>query len=208
MSRFVSCFVHLAVAAVKNTFFFSQCWSKWALRRRCHTHTGKSDQNVINTIVVDFLHSPFRSHEEPLYVLFLSSGVAIQLFSVGISVESAKGMAALSILHVVTRQFKDFDEGEFRSIAPELFALCVMKATTDPADDIFSQIKRTIGKKTRVADRSRPHPIQMEMAFNRVLVDLQAKGDKRKPSTILAAIIKDYNTSQPAKSKLNSDERD
>ena len=171
-------------------------------------HTGKSDQNVINHIVVDFLHSPYRSHEDPLDVLFPSTGVAILPFSVCISVGSAKSQAALSILHTVTSQFHLFDEGELLSVAPELFALCIMKATTDPADDVFGQVKRTIGKKTRVADRSRPHPIQMELAFMRVLTDLQSKGDKRKLSTILAAIMTGYNASQPAKCRLNSDEKD
>ena len=68
--------------------FFSQCWSKWALELA--VHTGKSDQNVINNIVVDFLHGPYRSHEDPMDVLFGSTGVDIRPFSVGISVGSAK----------------------------------------------------------------------------------------------------------------------
>ena len=178
----------------------------WALELAAHT--GKSDQNVINTIVVDFLHGPYRSHEDPMDVLFGSTGVHILPFSVGISVGSAKGMAALSILHAVTSQFHQFDIGEVESVARELFALCTMKATTDPGDCVFDQIKKTIGKKTRVGDRSRPHPIQMELAFMRVLKDLVSKGDKRKGGKLLAAIIKEYNASQPPKSRLNSDEKD
>ena len=178
----------------------------WALELAAHT--GKSDQNVINTIVVDFLHGPYRSHEDPMDVVFGSTGVHILPFSVGISVGSAKGMAALSILHAVTSQFHQFDIGEVESVARELFALCTMKATTDPGDCVFSQIKKTIGKKTRVGDRSRPHPIQMELAFMRVLKDLVSKGDKRKGGKLLTAIIKEYNASQPPKSRLNSDEKD
>ena len=104
-------------------------------------HTGKSDQNVINTILVDFLHGPYRSHEDPMDVLFGCTGVDILPFSVGISVGSAKGVAALSILHAVTSQFHQFDIGEVESVARELFALCTMKATTDPGDSVFSQIK-------------------------------------------------------------------
>ena len=141
-------------------------------------------------------------------VLFGSTGVHILPFSVGISVGSAKGMAALSILHAVTSQFHQFDIGEVESVARELFALCTMKATTDPGDCVFSQIKKTISKKTRVGDRSRPHPIQMELAFGRVLNDLVSKGDKRKGGKLLTAIIKEYNASQPPKSRLNSDEKD
>ena len=97
---------------------------------------------------------------------------------------------------------------EVESVAPELFALCTVKATTDPGDCVFNQIKKTIGKKTRVGDRSRPHPIQMELAFGRVLNDLVSKGDKRKGAKLLAAIIQEYNTSQPPKSRLKSDEKD
>ena len=169
---------------------------------------GKSDQNVINNVVVDFLHSPYRSIEEPLDVLFWGSGVngAIEPFSVGISVGSAKSMAALSILHVVTTH--TFEGDETRSLAPELMALCVVRATTDPADDVFSQIKKTISKKIRVSERSRPNPVQLEFAFGRVVSDKQAQGDKRKAATILHAVIKEYNGSQPAKGKLNSDERE
>ena len=101
-------------------------------------HTGKSDQNVINTIVVDFLHGPYRSHEDPMDVLFGSTGVHILPFSVGISVGSAKGMAALSILHAVTSQIHQLDVVEVESVAPELFALCTVKAATDPGDSVFN----------------------------------------------------------------------
>jgi hypothetical protein len=48
----------------------------------------------------------------------------------------------------------------------------------------------------------------MELAFGRVLNDLVSKGDKRKGAKLLAAIIQEYNTSQPPKSRLNSDEKD
>ena len=171
---------------------------------------GKSDQNVINGIVEDFLHSPYRSVEEPLDVLFGSSGVhdgpgAIDPWSVGISIGSAKCMAALTIMHIVTAN--KFEEQELASIADELAALCVVRATTDPAGDVFGQIAKTISKKIRVSERSRPNPVQLEFAFQRVVLDLQSKGDKRKPATIMGAIIKQYNASQPAKGKLNPDER-
>ena len=156
--------------------------------------------------MLDFLHSPFRSIEDPLDVLFLRSGVvAIEPFSVGISVGSAKSLAAASILHVVTST--EFTNPELQCIAPELLAICVMKATTDPANDVFSQVLKTIGKKIRVSDRARPHPAQMEFAFVRACKDKQAKGDKRKSITILGAVIQAYNKSQPQRSRLNSDER-
>jgi hypothetical protein len=163
---------------------------------------------VINAVVADFLHGPYRSVEEPLDVLFSCSGGSgvIEPFSVGISVGSAKTMAALTILHVVTFN-NAFSTVEIQSIAPELSALCVVRATTDPCTDVFSQIKKTISKKIRVSERARPNPVQLEFAFERVLVDMQNRGDKRKSSTILAAIIKEYNASQPAKGKLNPDER-
>lgn len=162
---------------------------------------------MINSIVEDFLHSPYRSVEEPLDVLFGSSGVQdpIAPWSVGMSIGSAKCMAALTILHIVTAN--GFEEQELASIAGELAALCVVRATTDPAGDVFSQITKTISKKIRVSERSRPNPVQLEFAFRRVVIDRQAKGDKRKLATILGAIIKDYNASQPAKGKLNPDER-
>jgi hypothetical protein len=168
---------------------------------------GKSDQNVINSIVVDFLHSPFRSVEEPLDVVFgCPGGVPILPFSVGISNGCAKTMAALSIVHAAISM--PLEDAELKSLAPELLALCVVKAVTDPATDVFDQIKKTIGKKIRVSERSRPNPVQMEFAFGRVVADKQANGDKRSTGTILAAVIKEYNASQPAKGKLNSDERE
>lgn len=153
------------------------------------------------------MHGPYRSVEEPLDVLFIGSGVRgpIEPFSVGISIGSAKCMAALTILHIVIHH--KFSDPELLVIADELGALCVVRATTDPSADVFEQAKKTLSKKIRVSDRTRPSPIQMDFAFSRVLQAKVNTGDKRKPSTILAQIIKEYNGSQTGKSRLNPDER-
>ena len=168
---------------------------------------GKSDQNVINSIVLDFLHSPFRSHEDPLDVLFMhqAAGTLITPFSVGISVGSAKSMAALGILYAVTTG--NFSHEEIGSIASELVALTTIKATTFPAKDTMAQVVQTSGKKIRVSDRTRPNPIQIEFAFNRVVKDKVSTGDRRKRSTIFADVIRQYNKPQVNKCKLTSDER-
>jgi len=168
---------------------------------------GKSDQNVINNIILDFLHSPYRSHEDPLDLLFMNqtAGTLIKPFSVGISVGSAKSMAALGILYTVTAGILSTEE--IGSIASELMALTVINATIFPAQDTMAQVSQTIGKKIRVSDRTRPNPIQIEFAFNRVVKDKVSKGDRRKHSTILADVIKQYNKPQVNKCKLTSDER-
>ena len=170
---------------------------------------GKSDQNVINNLTVDFLHSAFRSFEDPLDVLFLNqrAGALIKPFSVGISVGSAKTMAAFGILHVVSGT-TDFTEAEVKCIAPELIALTVIKATTNPATDAFEQVKLTISKKIRVSERTRPNPIQLEFAFARVVKDKAAQGDKREASTILAEVMKKYNMQQQSKCNVSTDERE
>jgi hypothetical protein len=115
-------------------------------------------------------------------------------------------LAALSILRCVTSA--DYTDAELNSISLELSALLVMKATTDPAPDAFSQATKTIMKKIRVSERSRPNPLQMHFTFQRVLNDLQTKGDRRKSTTIIAEAIKRYNSGVPGKCRLTSDERD
>ena len=176
------------------------------LTSRCR-QLGKSDQNVINNVITEFLHNPYRSVEEPLDVLFLRSGGAgpIEPCTVGISIGSAKSVAALTILHVILSN--EFTDEEIGNIAQELGAMCVVRATTDPAADLFDQIRRTLGKKIRASERARPNPLQLEFAFTRVLDQKVAAGDKRPRSTIMVNIIKDYNGSQTGRSKLSPEER-
>lgn len=175
-------------------------------KRECSI--GRSDQNVINNIIVDFLHRPYKSYEDPLDVLFMNQapGTAIVPGSVCISIGSAKSMAALGILYAVTSV--KLTTEEVTIIAPELHALMIVKATYDPATDMFEQVKATLGKKIRVSDRTRPNAIQLEFAFCRVIHEKKHKGDKRSDAALLLEIIKQYNTSQVSKCRITSDERD
>ena len=54
--------------------------------------SGPSDQNVILGIISDFLHTPFRSFEDPLDLWFheLVPGTEIKPFSIGYSVGMGK----------------------------------------------------------------------------------------------------------------------
>ena len=61
----------------------------------------------------------------------------------------------------------------------ELAALMAMKAMTDPGDDIEEQVNKTLSKKIRVADRSRPHVIQLWTAFQRTVQWRRSKGEKK-----------------------------
>lgn len=60
----------------------------------------------------------------------------------------------------------------------ELAALMAMKAMTDPGEDIEDQVNKTLSKKIRVADRSRPHVIQLWTAFQRTVQWRRSKGEK------------------------------
>ncbi len=174
---------------------------------------GKSDQTAISGIITDFLHSPFDSVSEPLDLLFVGQtpGARVKLFSVGVSIGSGRIMSALSILYAVAYPHDEsskLSEEEFLSIGKELMALMSMKATCQPEPDIIAQVGKSISKKCRMAERTRPNAIQLHTAFSRVLRHKRSTGDKRPELTILGEIIKQYNQKQPAKAKVTSDERD
>ncbi len=90
----------------------------------------------------------------------------------------------------------------------ELAALMAMKAMTDPGDDIEDQVNKTLSKKIRVAERSRPHVIQLWTAFQRTVQWRRSKGEKKPLPTVMAQVVKNYNTQMPAKQRVTSDERD
>ena len=177
------------------------------------TIQGKSDQAVINNIIADFLAKPYDSVTDPLDVLFtnLPPGEVVPLFSVGMSIGSGKFMAALSILWAVCRGcpgVSEFTEEELTSIGAELLSLMNMKATYQPGKDIEDQVEISISKKIRLAKRAHPNPIQLYVAFIRVVSHKKSLGDKRPSNTILADIIKKYNKKQTNSSKISADERD
>ena len=60
----------------------------------------------------------------------------------------------------------------------ELAALMAMKAMTDPGEDIEIQVIKTLSKKISVAERSRPHVIQLWTAFQRTVQWRRSKGEK------------------------------
>ena len=134
--------------------------------------SGPSDQNVILGIISDFLHTPFRSFEDPLDLWFheLVPGTEIKPFSIGYSVGMGKSMASLAILHAVfglTAAGVLADE-DLSSVRAELAALLAIKAMTDPGADMEDQVCRSVSKKFRVTDRPRPHVIQLYTAFKKV----------------------------------------
>ena len=90
----------------------------------------------------------------------------------------------------------------------ELAALMAMKAMSDPGDDIEDQVNKTLSKKIRVADRSRPHVIQLWTAFQRTVQWKRSKGEKKPLPMVMAQVIKNYNTQMPAKQRVTTDERD
>ena len=90
----------------------------------------------------------------------------------------------------------------------ELAALMAMKAMSDPGDDIEDQVNKTLSKKIRVADRSRPHVIQLWTAFQRTVQWKRSKGEKKPLPMVMAQVIKNYNVQMPAKQRVTTDERD
>ena len=72
----------------------------------------------------------------------------------------------------------------------ELAALMAMKAMSDPGDDIEDQVNKTLSKKIRVADRSRPHVIQLWTAFQRTVQWRRSKGEKKPLPMVMAQVIK------------------
>ena len=192
-------------ASQSQTFHIAPWQLSW---RREDCIKGPSDQNVINSVVLDFLHEPYASEREPLDVLFfeLPAGAAIPSFGIGYSIGVAKAMACLSIFYAL-QNIQPSDD-ELRAILPEIAALFKIKAVYDPATSMEEQVKRSLSRKIRVTERPRPHVLQFISAFSRTLMSKRAKGDKRPDNTVLAAIIKEYNQSQAAKQRLTSDERD
>jgi hypothetical protein len=90
----------------------------------------------------------------------------------------------------------------------ELAALMAMKAMTDPGEDIEIQVIKTLSKKIRVAERSRPHVIQLWTAFQRTVQWRRSKGEQKPLPMVMALVIKSYNMQMPAKQRVTSDERD
>ncbi len=54
-----------------------------------------------------------------------------------------------------------------------------MKAMTDPGNDIEEQVNKTLSKKIRVAERNRPHVIQLWTAFQRTVQWRRSRGEKK-----------------------------
>ena len=158
--------------------------------------------------VNDFLHEPYNSVTDPLDLLFmgLTPGTVIPDFGIGYSIGMTKAMAGLAILTAaINLQLTDT---ALATVAPELAALLVMAAHCDPAGDIEDQVYRSVSRKMRASERSRPQVLQLEFAFRRILEAKRAQGDRRPNTPILAAIMRDYNTKQPNKNRVTPDERD
>lgn len=173
---------------------------------------GASDQNVIQGIVVDFLHKPYNSLEDPLDLWFhqLTPGAAVKPFTIGHSVGFGKAMACLLIVDAVIELWHAQVIGvpELKAIGKEYIALMAMKAMTDPGGDIEEQVNKTLAKKIRVSMRERPHVIQLWTAFLRTIQWKRSRGEKKSLSALLAQTIKYYNASTPTKQAITSDERD
>ncbi len=97
----------------------------------------------------------------------LTPGDALPLFSTGISIGSAKTMAALSILYAVCygcSGVQAMPDEEYSAIGKELMALMSIKATYVPEDSVEGQVGKSLSKKLRFTDRPRPSAIQLHTA--------------------------------------------
>ena len=173
---------------------------------------GSSDLVIILNIIADFLHKPYNSIEDPQDLWFhtLTPNSAISAFSIGYSVGMAKSMAALAILFAVQALERSgkMTEDEFAAVAPEVAALLSMKAMTDPGATVKDQVTKSISKKFRVSDRPRPHVIQLHTAFSKVVQHMRSLGDTKPDSQLLALAMKNFNTKQTAKNRIQTDERE
>ena len=141
----------------------------------------------------------------------MTPGDLIPLFSIGISIGSAKTMSALSILYIACYGCSGvgaMPDAEYVAIGPHLMALMSIKATYLPEEDIEGQVRKSISKKLKFVERPRPSAIQLHTAFSRIVTFKNSHGDKRPTSTILAQAMANYNAKQNAKGKISTEERD